>query len=609
MCSCKQFSNIILKGFKTIDLFQKEPKLILKDQKTCLGAFWSWLFIVSIVFYSYYLGLKIHSEEITQYSARKVIDSDILENSESTNQSENLSQNGFRIAIGLENLNDDILGQNHRPFIHIKAFQVEKERSSTGVVTENLNELSISNWGSSFLEKTSLEATNFNYSNYACISPDSYKFINSDFSTSQKYLKLSIQKWEPDYSINAAGGCESDANIDTYIDTNNVQIFTINSYFDTNDLQSPVKKYLSQEYIYNLRKSVKKNANIYIQKNKSKIYGKNLKFWETKEYEFYHADQQNLITSRDWFYPNNFTLDIDLKLLQTTQEYEIKIYTILDLLPEVVIFSIIFYLILYLSISPIITKMLYYSILAKVYKTQKKYDFSELKNPTEMEVFDNINSENSRNNNTTASDMKRSKHRGNHLNTNPQCFNDLKQELKSRKKFSLNFFQYLISIFCWCKWIFKRKRGNSNGIKTYYEGIQKYQNQFDVENIIKTANKVDWLLKMFLKPEFQALEQFNNNLVISKEENKNFEPDLNQILLKFKNFEVNHIDKRMILGLSWKKETNLELHQYFSKRNYFTSEKGFQNEVQGSQEESENFNSNSIKEICIAKQKLDFENK
>ena len=55
---------------------------------------------------------------------------------------------------------------------------------------------------------------------------------------------------------------------------------------------------------------------------------------------------------------------------------------------------------------------------------------------------------------------------------------------------------------------------------------------------------------MFLKPEFQALEQFNNNLVISKEENKNFEPDLNQILLKFKNFEVNHIDKRMILGLS-----------------------------------------------------------
>ena len=65
-----------------------------------------------------------------------------------------------------------------------------------------------------------------------------------------------------------------------------------------------------------------------------------------------------------------------------------------------------------------------------------------------------------------------------------------------------------------------------------------------------TANKVDWLLNMFLKPEFRSLENFNNNLVISKEKNKNSEPDLNQILLKFKNFEVNHIDKRMILGLS-----------------------------------------------------------
>ncbi len=61
-------------------------------------------------------------------------------------------------------------------------------------------------------------------------------------------------------------GCASDAEITTYFDSKTFSIAFVNSYFDFEDYESPVKRYIDDSLFWEIDTKIIKKANFYVQK-------------------------------------------------------------------------------------------------------------------------------------------------------------------------------------------------------------------------------------------------------------------------------------------------------------------------------------------------------
>ena len=172
----------------------------------------------------------------------------------------NLTNSNFQFAIRVSNYATGSLTQNDSYFsINLKQYEITDNQ-------ETSQDIGLSLWGDRFNYE-------FSRSNIAqevsttFLCPDSYDFqIQGDnFASIFKYVQLQLNKWENGTGIQ----WESQTNIDNAVNQINIQILVVNSYFDFEDFNNPLKTYIEDKLQFFAINGTKNNVELYFQENES----------------------------------------------------------------------------------------------------------------------------------------------------------------------------------------------------------------------------------------------------------------------------------------------------------------------------------------------------
>ena len=89
--------------------------------------------------------------------------------------------------------------------------------------------------------------------------------MGNSFADNFTFFELSITRWSGTDS--KGNPWKNDTEIDKAIDSTYIQLAMINSYFDFDDYNKPIKSFLDDQFYYPLTSGFTKNANMYIRQN------------------------------------------------------------------------------------------------------------------------------------------------------------------------------------------------------------------------------------------------------------------------------------------------------------------------------------------------------
>lgn len=137
-------------------------------------------------------------------------------------------------------------------------------------------------------------------------------------------------------------------NFNTLMEFSNLQLFMMNNYFDSSDLDNPVKNFIDDRLVREINLGSNFVVNIPVRKNKYKINNSLLPFFSTGSYEEFYSFGE--IQQSDQRYPNLengeilgiFELDVDPNIYM----YEVTLPNICDILALAGGFALFVYLVL-----------------------------------------------------------------------------------------------------------------------------------------------------------------------------------------------------------------------------------------------------------------------
>ena len=100
---------------------------------------------------------------------------------------------------------------------------------------------------------------------YYCPTSVDLNLQGNNFADNLSYFELIFTKWSGTDSKGNA--CQSDSAINTALDSSSLAIAMVNTYYDFDDYNSPVKTYLDDRFYYDFIGGYYKEADIYIQEN------------------------------------------------------------------------------------------------------------------------------------------------------------------------------------------------------------------------------------------------------------------------------------------------------------------------------------------------------
>jgi len=80
---------------------------------------------------------------------------------------------------------------------------------------------------------------------YICPDTDDFVVMGNTYSSIQKDFEIKINRW-------SGSSCKTDAEIDAEMENTNINILMVNSYFDFDDYDEPVKTYLDDNLKFSL---------------------------------------------------------------------------------------------------------------------------------------------------------------------------------------------------------------------------------------------------------------------------------------------------------------------------------------------------------------------
>lgn len=159
-------------------------------------------------------------------------------------------------------------------------------------------------------------------STYYCPKDNDY-YISSNFnSESFATLEIVIAK--------CASGCQTDAVIEGVINSHYIKLALINSYFDFDDYEDPIKTYLEDLNIITLLPSTTKSLVYDVQHNLAELK-ENLFFNVFSETREFYSVGSRSSQSENFVFNYNAYVMMFFKLSQISDSYERSVFTLFDM--------------------------------------------------------------------------------------------------------------------------------------------------------------------------------------------------------------------------------------------------------------------------------------
>ena len=207
-------------------------------------------------------------KEKTQNKASYTLVRDLLYDND------NLSLNGstFSFAINTNtNTNDssNIIDQQSYIFVDIQQKYVTQIDNQT--YSFNEQEVDYDYWGiGRYFKFDDLEVQKaFGVDQFLCPKSNAFDLQGNVFSVQYNYFEITIKKWENDTRPGVV--CKSQSEIDQKINQMSVGVTIVNSYFDFDNYENPVRTYLDDRYVFSTLPYYSKEIRFYMSKNEAEV--------------------------------------------------------------------------------------------------------------------------------------------------------------------------------------------------------------------------------------------------------------------------------------------------------------------------------------------------
>lgn len=365
----KRFSQAV----KSVDLYGQQINLHYKGEdvfKTHFGGTVSIFVILILCGYASYLIQVMFRRETIIYSTNSVI-RDLTKDF----QDHKPAEHGFAVAIGLRFSDTSLLDDEMLRRYQIRAYQYQAITKPGGEFDETYTELELVSCKDHFpyFNKTLMDY--YMIHNYVCIKPTDYSIAGNWYTEVSKSLELEFYKC----TVDDRDDCYDDETIYDDIFYEYVEILMINSYFDLNSFDDPIKTYLTQEYFYTYEQDTFVETNIFLKENSISLLDDYTLVDGTKGEKFYTVSDER--TDKYTQTSDQFS-KISIFLDPETETFNREVFTFMDILANIGgIFSLL------QSFAAIIvgfyaTQLFQHSVISKLYT----FDVDTIDKPRESKI-------------------------------------------------------------------------------------------------------------------------------------------------------------------------------------------------------------------------------
>ena len=102
-----------------------------------------------------------------------------------------------------------------------------------------------------------------------CPTSTNFEVLGNVFSSSRSYFEIDVSRCVNDTIPDVI--CKTDTEIDQIIDEFSLGITLVNTYYDFDDYDEPVKTYLDDKYFYSTLSAYTKEVDVYIRENEVEV--------------------------------------------------------------------------------------------------------------------------------------------------------------------------------------------------------------------------------------------------------------------------------------------------------------------------------------------------
>ena len=204
-------------------------------------------------------------KEKTLNKARYTLVRDLL------NDNDNLSLNGstFSFAVNAIINDSNIIDQQSYIFVDIEQkymTQIDDQNHTT-----NEREVGYDYCGiGQYFKFDNLEVQKaFGVDEFLCPISNNFDLQGNVFSNLYSYFQITIRRWENDTREDVI--CKDESEIYDKINQMSVGVTIVNSYFDFDNYENPVRTYLDDRYQFNTLSGYSKDIKFYISKNEAEV--------------------------------------------------------------------------------------------------------------------------------------------------------------------------------------------------------------------------------------------------------------------------------------------------------------------------------------------------
>ncbi|CAI2372806.1 unnamed protein product [Moneuplotes crassus] len=359
----KKSANFALDSVRGLDMYPKTIKLTYKGNeefKTLLGGVVSLGIKVVILIYTW----TMFSIMLSNKNSSKSINTSV-KNLRRDNEIVDLQSSTFQFAItGILNEDDiDIMNFEEAFTPEVRIITKLANETTFRNVTVGLTEC-----GNNFKYANQTEVKDLGINEYYCPNSREFKLQGNVLSDAYQYFEINFNRCD---NATSSVTCLTTAQIDQKVQELEVGIYVVNSYFDFDDYNSPIKTYIDDRFFYYLVPGNTVTSNVYIQKNEIETQDNYFAYKpggkKSDIYEIRRIDNRFSIEDTESYNLLNVRFVKD----PFTQSYDRGVITILDVIGNIGGLMGVFVVAGGFIVNLFSEKLFFYSIFSNMYKVEK----------------------------------------------------------------------------------------------------------------------------------------------------------------------------------------------------------------------------------------------
>ena len=258
----QDYIKAILDKIKWFDMFGNDIKFTYKGNakyNTFLGGWVSiGIFAVMILYANLLISVMVNNSDSLKSTNR------LVRNLASNDTALMLNETDFSIAFSIKRNGENLLLDPELFYIEMSQRTWIKDENGSIEIEEIVH---LTRWENSYFKYNQQEILNNGIDDYLCPENNNFFVQGNSIANSYSFFDINITRWVNDTESDLIWGDEEE--IDDILTDIELNIALVNSYFDFEDYDNPVKTYLDDRFRYNLVNSLEKFVVISLQENEA----------------------------------------------------------------------------------------------------------------------------------------------------------------------------------------------------------------------------------------------------------------------------------------------------------------------------------------------------